>query len=639
VICKVVHRKSGKKAGFEGLGRYILNAKENDTVLFKRTAEYVLDAKGVGEKVAWCRISNCHSEVPAAAIAEVLATQSANQRAKSDKTYHLVVSFPAGERVSKEQAEDIEDSLCAGLGFEGHQRISAAHQDTDNFHIHIAINKIHPKTFNSVEPYNAYWKLDGIAHELERKHGLHRDNGIGARKSNQKAHELEAHQNEQSFLSFMRENIGGQVSETLKKARGWEDLHSVFAKYGAEIKPRGAGLAIATLDGKVGIKASSLDRQLSFKSLTERFGEYEPPKSNNKQLPTVKTWVNRVAVDLLKRQKQKQTRQDNDPGVNKKYEVGARKLAGSQSLYAEYQATREGNYAARKRVLEESRKTHGEARSGIKERYQARRASVKANIELDRTTKRSAYQELSQEMKTDVAQLKMGEQKDRQMLLKHLPVGSWEEFLAKRAESGDGEALGILRRRNGYRREIREALLTVERFEEALDYVRPQYRPTVLKNGKVIYRARDGGVVLDEAQGISVREATEGATVMALSLAAERFGSRALMVEGSDEFKRQVAKLSALEGLSIRFADGALERERHYHVQARELREEEQRQAIEEREREEGRKQLEQERQRQKEWEQRRRFERLTPEERERERQQGEQEKGKERTQDGRLGP
>jgi hypothetical protein len=53
VICKVVHRKSGRKAGFEGLGRYILNAKENDSVLFKRTAEYVLDAKGEGEKLSW----------------------------------------------------------------------------------------------------------------------------------------------------------------------------------------------------------------------------------------------------------------------------------------------------------------------------------------------------------------------------------------------------------------------------------------------------------------------------------------------------------------------------------------------------------------------------------------------------------
>ena len=98
MICKVVHRNSSKKAGFEGLGRYILNAKENEAVLFKRTGEYVLDRKGDEEKVSWCRISNCYSEIPGAAIAEVLATQSGNQRSKSDKTYHLVVSFPGGER-------------------------------------------------------------------------------------------------------------------------------------------------------------------------------------------------------------------------------------------------------------------------------------------------------------------------------------------------------------------------------------------------------------------------------------------------------------------------------------------------------------------------------------------------------------
>ena len=466
----------------------------------------------------------------------------------------------------------------------------------------------------------------------EQKHGLHRDNGIGKRGRNQKASELEAHQNEQSFLSWLRENAGDEVKETLEKARGWDDVHELFAKYGAEIKPRGAGLAIATLDGKVGIKASTLDRKLSFKSLTERLGEYEPPKSGSENVSVVKKWVNRVAVDFLK--SKKVGRQGNDPGANKKYEVGARKLAGSQSLYAEYQAIREGNYAARKRVLAESRTKHGEARNGIRKWYQERRASVRENMELDGITKRSAYHELSQEMKADLVQLKKREQEDGQMLLKHLPVGTWEEFLAKRAESGDREALKILRRRQSCRREIREALLTAENFEEALDFIRPHYKPMVLKNGKVIYRIQDGGVVLDEVQGISVREATEGATVMALSLAAERFGGRALIGAGTDEFKRQVARLSTLEGLSLRFADGVLEREREHHVRVRAVREEEQREAIQQWEREEGRKQLELERQRSQEWERRRRVERLTPEEREREGQQErEQEKDKKRTQ------
>ena len=109
MIIKVVKR--AKDSSFERLGRYILSAKKAEQILFTRTAEYVMDLSGGGEKVAWYRITNCESDVSGIAIAEVLATQAENQRAKSDKTYHLVVSLAPGEKLTKEQAENIEDSI------------------------------------------------------------------------------------------------------------------------------------------------------------------------------------------------------------------------------------------------------------------------------------------------------------------------------------------------------------------------------------------------------------------------------------------------------------------------------------------------------------------------------------------------
>ena len=114
-------------------------------------------------------------------------------------------------------------------------------------------------------------------------------------------------------------------------------------------------------------------------------------------------------------------------------------------------------------------------------------------------------------------------------------------------------------------------MLTIESFEEARDVIKTQFKPTVLRNGKVIYRAQDGGVVSDEATAISVPEVTEASTLLALSLADERFHGKAVIVEGSDEFKLQVAKLSAFEGLSLRFADPVLEKDRQRHVRVKEL--------------------------------------------------------------------
>ena len=103
MIIKVIERKTSEKSRFDRLGRYILNAKDNESILFARTARYVMDEKGNGEKVGWYRISNCQSNTPAVAIAEVLATQAENQRAKSDKTYHLVVSLPHWEQLNRER--------------------------------------------------------------------------------------------------------------------------------------------------------------------------------------------------------------------------------------------------------------------------------------------------------------------------------------------------------------------------------------------------------------------------------------------------------------------------------------------------------------------------------------------------------
>jgi hypothetical protein len=78
----------------------------------------------------------------------------------------------------------------------------------------------------------------------------------------------------------------------------------------------------------------------------------------------------------------------------------------------------------------------------------------------------------------------------------------------------------------------------------------------------VIYRAADGGVVTDEARDIRVDQVTAGATLLALSLAAERFGHRPLVVRGTDEFKYQAAMLAGRDRLNVAFSDQGLERRR-----------------------------------------------------------------------------
>ncbi len=112
-------------------------------------------------------------------VAEIKATQALNKRAKSNKTYHLLILFRDREDVPTEEIlREIEEAFCEALGFCGHQRISAFHVHTEHPHVHIAINKIHPKTFRIHNPYKAYYIQDRICREMEKKYGLRVDNGV-----------------------------------------------------------------------------------------------------------------------------------------------------------------------------------------------------------------------------------------------------------------------------------------------------------------------------------------------------------------------------------------------------------------------------------------------------------------------------
>ena len=111
---------------------------------FAGLVKYITDEQSKTERLGLVNATNCEADTMQAVIGEVLATQQANTRAKGDKTYHLIVSFPAGEKPEDGVLKAVEERICAGLGYADHQRVSAVHHDTDNVHIHIAINKIHP---------------------------------------------------------------------------------------------------------------------------------------------------------------------------------------------------------------------------------------------------------------------------------------------------------------------------------------------------------------------------------------------------------------------------------------------------------------------------------------------------------------
>ena len=204
---------------------------------------------------------------------EMLSVQRDNTLAEGNKTYHFLFSFPTGEEPDEKTLREIEEAFCKKLGFEEHQRISVIHRDTDNLHVHVAVNKIHPTRYTMKTPYYDYFTFSRLAADIEKKYNLKADNHEHKKKlSENKVQDMEAHRGEQSFCHFMRQNL-----EALKKAQSWQEFHALLKEYGVELQRRGNGFIFKSGDG-VCVKASTIDRSFSKSALEKRFGVFEAPK-------------------------------------------------------------------------------------------------------------------------------------------------------------------------------------------------------------------------------------------------------------------------------------------------------------------------------------------------------------------------
>jgi len=539
VIAKRILTPKGG-SGYQRLSGYVLNVKPEhreatDPASWARLGAYILDTTHAGEKVAWARAVNCGHDDPGWAVKHILSTQEQNTRSKSDKSYHLVVSFPEDERPSREQIEDIEDRLCDALGFGDHQRVSAVHQNTDNWHLHVAINKVHPATLRNVTPIRDHFRLQAACAELEIKHGLTQEPHTvdfaqsRERKARGRAADFEARHGGQSFLAWTQEHARPALLAALEGGQGWQAMHQVAAAYDLDLKLRGAGLVIShRSDGRLHVKASDVDRRLSLKGVTDRLGPFEPAHAQA---------------------------QAAKPGA--RYERPAR----GGKLYETFERERAASVRARDAALAELAARHHaygrELASWYRQRLRQERAQGPGGA-----LRRDSLEHITAEREKDrKARIEREREERRQVRAAH-PIPNWQGYLEAEAAKGNEQALASLRSGQRRARQIENEVLTAENAEQARHVLHEHMKPAIRRDGRVIYRVADGGVVSDEAAQVRVPQPTTAAAFLALSLAADRFGNRPLIVKGTEAFRHQVAIVAAIEGMSVTFADPALERAR-----------------------------------------------------------------------------
>lgn len=548
----IAHRikKTSASDSFGRLGCYVLDLKSpTDPKAFDRLAGYVIDREGEGERVVGARVTNCGSEDLEMAIAQIEATQAMNKRSKGDKSYHLVISFPEGERPSLEQLRDIEDRLCEAIGLADHQRISAIHDDTDNLHVHVAINKVHPETFKNVEPYYDHPKLMAACVELEIKHGLIRVNhGVEAeraasdhdRPSQDGAVKMEEHSGRESLASWIEKNAKDALVVAGATAPDWAALHAAFAEHGLTLKARGAGFVIGADQSQAHVKASSVDPSLAFKVLVGRLGAFEPAPSQE-------------------RQERGQDGQERAPG-GKGYEAGPKQRGGAtQVLYARFKEQRGVTESARTQAFANVALDHTTDQRKISRDYRQMRADTRANRALPPHLKRKSLRDMELDLIRQKAERKAQAVAERAEIRRAYPLPTWQGFLEREASRGDEAAVSVLRSHMIRREPGAGDILTAKDREAARHVVYQQLTPTAAKNGDLVYVLKDGGQITDRAGEVRSDKASAQAAFLALSLAADRFVGQPLVIQGSDAFKAAVIEVSALRGFDVTFADPELE--------------------------------------------------------------------------------
>lgn len=205
-----------------------------------------------------------------------------------DPVNHYILSWREGEQPTWQNVEQAVDVLLDELGLKSHQCLYGLHADTDNLHLHIAVNRVHPDTLKVIKPNRGFdiEALHKAVARIEHEQGWERerngryhlqDNGeLGRyhaekqRQPGQRQQDMEHRTGEKSGQRIAIE----QAAPMIQAATSWREVHDSLAKKGMRYERTGSGALVFV--GDVGIKASQVDRAASLTRLQHRLGPYEP---------------------------------------------------------------------------------------------------------------------------------------------------------------------------------------------------------------------------------------------------------------------------------------------------------------------------------------------------------------------------
>jgi hypothetical protein len=496
-----------------------------------RLAKYVTDELERAGRVADVFTANCISDDALLAAKEIEICQAMNTRTKDDKTYHLLLSFPDGERPDKDQMRAMADAAVKALGYGEHQRIAAVHDDTDNLHMHLIINKIHPERFTIHTPRRDFKILAEVCVKLERESSLARTNHETKKSAAEaKAMDMEAHSGAESFLSYTRK----KAIPILAAARSWDELHRALTEAGIALQLKGNGLVVTDHTGIIAVKASSVARDFSKAKLEKRFGAFimsetarPPDKSSDQKMERLKNIYKKEPPSHADR------------------------------LYDQYQFEKENTWKERKTQL---------AAVWDKQKIRMRQIAASAKLNLPRTASYHLKKRLRLEARNAAsarnAELRRAMAKECvDIKARHTALG-YIEWLKRQAEGGNVSAIYALRKRGA----VAPALVNITASDFRDAKIIAAKIAHVTGRGTLFYKVGED-VFRDNGSHLSLKkEIGDQGVKAALLIAMAKFNGQSLAVNGSDVLKAKCVEVAVREGLRLIFADPDMERERQRRI-------------------------------------------------------------------------
>jgi hypothetical protein len=242
------------------------------------------------EKCAYYGARGFVTDSPGGHRAEMIALAQDAVRSR-DPVNHYILSWREGEVPLPAQIEQAVTFFLDELGLKDHQAVYGLHSDTDNLHLHVVINRVHPETLRVVK-IDGGFDLEAVHRAVARiEHAQgwlseHRaryqiDERAEVVRSPREQTELRRptqdkcdHEMHSGCRSVERIAIEA-AAPIIADSMSWAELHVALADKGFRYERTGSGAKVFV--GDVAVKASRVARSASLNRLEERLGPYRPP--------------------------------------------------------------------------------------------------------------------------------------------------------------------------------------------------------------------------------------------------------------------------------------------------------------------------------------------------------------------------